>query len=303
MPYIIALIVILFICFLVGLIVAKGIIKPKKRSLLDTSILEENKFPGIMDFYKKAMTKSYFIESKYGYNLQAYYFENKIKTNQFIVMAHGHTYTHHGCLKYARMMLNHGYNVLLYDERFHGNSGGKFTSLGHNEKEDLYTVITDTIERFGDDITIGTYGESMGAATVLLEAKLDSRVKFVISDCGFSDLEALIKELLWKRYHIPTYPFYYFAVLIFNIITKTKMKGISPIRALRDVNVPVMFVHGLDDDFISYKHTQKMYDAYKGDKQIFLAGNGAYHAGSYHMDKENYEKNISEFINKYIHKN
>lgn len=300
MPYIIASLVVIVICFLVGSVVALLIIKPRRRSLLDTSILEENKFPGIMDFYQNELTQKYSIESKYGYKLQAYYFMNKVKTDKFMVMAHGHTYTHHGCLKYARMMLEHGYNVVLYDERYHGASGGKFTSLGHYEKDDLYTVITDTIHRYGKDISIGTYGESMGAATVLLEAEMDSRVKFVISDCGFSDLKVLIKELLWKRYRIPTYPFYYFSILMFNIFTRSKMKGISPIKALNNIHVPIMFAHGLDDDFISYTHSEKMYSTYKGEKQIFLAGNGAYHAGSYHMDQEKYEENISEFLNKYI---
>lgn len=300
MPYIITALVLITICFIVGSIVAKGILKPKRRSLLDTSILEENKFPGIMKFYQKERTDTYIIESKYGYQLQAYYFKNKAETNKFIVMAHGHTYTHHGCLKYARMMMGHGYNVVLYDERFHGNSGGKFTSLGHYEKDDLYTVISDTIDRFGKEIFVGTYGESMGATTVLLEAKMDSRVKFVVSDCAFSDLEALIKELLWKKYHVPTYPFYYFSVIMFNIFSKAKMSGISPIKAIKDINVPIMFAHGIDDDFISYQHTQKLYDAYKGKKILFLANNNAYHAGSYHKDQKNYEKTINEFIEKFV---
>lgn len=300
MPYILTFLGLIFICFLIGAIVAKGILKPKRRSLLDTSILEENKFPGIMKFYQKERTRTYKIESKYGYQLQAYYFKNAVETNKFMVMAHGHTYTHHGCLKYARMMLEHGYNVVLYDERFHGDSGGKFTSLGHYEKDDLYTVISDTINRFGEEIFIGTYGESMGAATVLLEAKMDSRVKFVVSDCAFSDLETLIKQLLWKRYHIPTYPFYFFSVIMFNLLSKTKMKGISPINALNGVIIPIMFVHGIDDDFISYSHTQSLYDTYKGDKVLFLASNNAYHAGSFHKDQKEYEEKVKYFLDEFV---
>ena len=35
------------------------------------------------------------------------------KTNKYIVMSHGHTYTHHGCIKYARMMMQYGYNIFL----------------------------------------------------------------------------------------------------------------------------------------------------------------------------------------------
>ena len=293
-------IAVLFICYIVGLFITLMIIKPKRRSLLDTSILEEEKFPGLMKFYQENLTETYIVKSKYGYNLQAYFFKNKVESNKYMVMAHGHTYTHHGCLKYARMMMAYGYNVVLFDERYHGNSGGRFTSLGYYEKVDLNTVITDTFNRYGDDIFVGTYGESMGAATVLLEAQTDKRINFIIADCGFSDFSILLKELMRTRYKIPLFPFYFFTKLNFRIFTGVSISGISPITAIKSLGIPIMFAHGLADEFISYKHSQRMYDAYTGPKRIFLANNDAYHAGSYHKDQENYEENIREFLNIYV---
>jgi len=300
MPYIITIGVLILIGFIVGVMVVLGVTKPNRRSLEDTAIIEEENYPGLMDYYKKNLTFEYIIQSKYGYNIQAYYLKNQNNSKKYMVMSHGHTYTHHGCLKYARMMMNHGYNVVLYDQRFHGNSGGKFTSLGHYEKDDLYVVITDTILRYGSDISIGTYGESMGATTVLLEAKIDNRVKFVVSDCAFSDFTVLLRQLLWQKFKIPVYPFYWFALIVFRLFASASMRGISPIKDLNTISIPIMFIHGKADDYIPYTHSVKMYESYKGNKSLFLAENNAYHAGSYFADQKNYEKSISEFLDNYV---
>lgn len=297
---IIIILFVLVVCIIGGTSITLGIVKPHRRSLLETSILEEEKYPGIMEFYKNHLTKQYTIQSRYHYELAVYYLENNTKTNKFMVIAHGHTYTHHGCLKYARMMLKKGYNVILYDERYHGNSGGKFTSLGYYEKWDLYDVITDTLNRYGNDITIGTYGESMGAATVLLEGQIDPRIKFIVSDCGYSNFGMLTKEVIRAKFHIPVFPFYYFAVVIIRIFTGIKMKGISPIIDLNTIKVPVMFIHGKDDDYIPYHHTEDMYKKYSGPKELFLAGNHALHADSYRKDTLKYEFKINEFLKKYV---
>ena len=232
--------------------------------------------------------------------MQAYYFENEVKSSKFMVMAHGHTYTHYGCVKYARMMMNHGYNIVLFDERFHGDSGGEFTTLGYLEKDDLYTMISDTFSKYGEDIFVGTYGESMGAATVLLEAVNDKRVKFVVSDCGFADFGLLIRQLSWSRFRMPVYPFHWFVLIVFKLATGFSIRGISPIRDINKINVPIMFVHGKADQYISSKHTVDMYEKYIGDKQLFLADNNAQHAGSYAADQENYESSIKIFLEKYI---
>lgn len=303
MPYygwiIVAVSILIIGCFLIGFVIAFRTVKPKRRSLLETSMLEEEYSNGIMEFYQKNKTKEYRVRSKYGYELQAYFFQNKEVTNKYIVMSHGITYTHHGCLKYARMMLGFGYNVVLYDQPYHGNSEGRLATLGYREKDDLYNVITDTIDRFGNDIVIGTYGESMGAVTVLLEAAIDSRVRFIFSDCGFSNFDVLMTELLKKTYKIPVFPFKWFSNQIFRLFVGVKYSGISPIMALKQIDVPIFFAHGEADDFISYEHTKKMFEQYKGPKKIFIGENESYHAGSYYKDTKNYEKSVKNFIEEY----
>lgn len=292
--------ILLIISIIGGLFVALKVAKPPRRSLLDTSILEEELNPGIMDFYKKSLTREYKIKTKDGLLLQAYFFKNNEETDKYIVMPHGHTYTHHGMLKYAKMMMQYGYNIVLYDQRYHGDSEGKFTSLGYKEKDDLYQVITDTFNKYGSHIYLGTYGESMGSSTVLSEVKFDDRVKFIFSDCGFTELSDLVGEFFKKIKYLPKWPIFYISSLFFRIITGSYYSGISPFKAIKDITIPIFFAHGEADQYINYNHTLKMYEFYKGPKQLFIGKNESFHAGSYCKDKENYEKSVKEFVNKYL---
>ncbi len=297
---IIGILILASILFVIGLIIASSIIRPKRRSLLETSILEEEKFPGIMKFYHEKLEKIYRIDSRYGYRITVYFMRNETPSNKYLIMSHGHTYTHHGCLKYARMMMEYGYNIILYDQRYHGDSGGAFTSLGHYEKYDLYDLVTDTFNRYGNDIELGTYGESMGSSTVLLEAEIDDRIQYVFSDCGFSRLDQLVDQIMSKKHVKCIKPLLCVSKIVFRLLTKIDITRISPIKALHTLQIPIFFAHGSGDDFISSRHTVDMFNSYQGPKHIFIANEEAKHAGSYMMDTKNYEHNIKEFMNENI---
>ncbi|MCK5732081.1 MAG: alpha/beta hydrolase [Tenericutes bacterium] len=301
MPWLISISVfIVLVLFMAGLYIAFRTAKPPRRSLLDTSTLEEEYFNGIMDFYRNSVTSEYIVKTKDGLSLQAYFLKYIVETNKYIVMSHGHTYTHHGCLKYARMMMKYGYNIVMYDHRYHGNSEGNYTSLGFKEKGDLYEVITDTFNKYGSDIYLGTYGESMGSVTVLLEAENDKRVKFIFSDCGFTNLSVLVEEFIKETKYISKWPFMYIGSFFFKLITGSYFNGISPIKALNSINVPIFFAHGKADKYINYQHTIEMHEKYHGPKQLFIGQNEAFHAGSYVTDTANYEAAVEEFVKKYL---
>ncbi|MCK4552043.1 MAG: alpha/beta hydrolase [Tenericutes bacterium] len=301
MPWLIPIsVVIVLVLFVGGLYIAFRTAKPPRRSLLETSVLEEEYLNGIMDFYRDNTTSEYIVKTRDGLSLQAYFLKNNLETNKYIVMSHGHTYTHHGCLKYARMMMKYGYNIVMYDHRYHGNSEGNYTSLGHKEKDDLNEVITDTFNKYGSEIYLGTYGESMGSATVLLEAENDHRVKFVFSDCGFTNLSVLVEEFIKKTKYIPKWPFMYIGSFFFKLIVGSYFNGISPIKALNRITVPVFFAHGEADKYINYHHTIELHENYQGPKQLFIGKNEAFHAGSYVTDTKNYEVSVEKFVKKYL---
>lgn len=298
---IIVVFILLFLILYGGFFVAQSIYNPKRHSLLDTRIRETQRTPDLMEAYDHWEKISYTIETRNGYELKAYYLpiekHNNLDVNRFVIIAHGYTYTHHGGIKYASIMKELGYNVILYDERFHGESGGNNCSLGYYESQDLEDVITDTFVRFGSSLYLGTYGESMGGATVIMEQANDPRLKFVIADSSFSDLTDLVAYLIKRRVHLPKWPILGIANMFFKLATKKYFKDISPIDAIKKATVPVLLLHGSSDEFIPPIHSQKLYEACSSSKQLYISTNPAKHVESFMMNREEYKAIVTQFIN------
>ena len=298
MWYVIIGIFIVLIILFVFLQIAFSIVMPHRKNLIKTKEIEIRKDPSLFEFYDEKMAKTVTIKSRFNYDLTLYYFLQKEKSNKFVVIAHGHTYTHHGSIKYARMMFEEGFNVVIFDQRYHGNSGGNNTTLGYYEKFDLYDIISEVHKEFGNDILLGTYGESMGAATILLEQEIDERVSFCISDCSYSDFKKFLYEKL-SLYHLPKFS-YYFINFFVKIIASFSIDDLTPIKSIENSMIPILFIHGKQDDLINYQHSLDMYETYKGKKQIFIADNNATHAFSYFSDTKDYKANVKYFLKEYV---
>jgi dipeptidyl aminopeptidase/acylaminoacyl peptidase len=295
---IVAVFIILIIMF-AFMQIAFSIVIPSKKSIVKTREIEKEKDSELIAFYDELMAKTTTFKSRYNYDIAMYYFLQKENTKKFVVIAHGHTYTHFGSIKYAKMMFEEGFNVIIYDQRYHGASGGNNTTLGYFEKYDLYDIITEIYNEFGTDIFLGTYGESMGAATILLEQEIDERVKFCISDCGYNDFKKFLFERL-SKYHLPKLSFYFINFFV-KLIAGFSLEDVSPIKAIKESKIPIMFIHGKQDKFIEYHHSVEMYEAYNSSKKLFIADNNATHAYSYFSDKEKYVENVKTFLKEYVY--
>ncbi len=301
---IIALVAAILLVFIVaGFIAAKSLYHPKTFTLAETYAKENERSPGLMDDYDTWEKETYSIKSRFGYSLQIYFVPSQKPSKNFAVIAHGYSYTHHGAVKYAQMMRELGYNIVMFDERFHGLTGGSNCSMGFYEKFDLYDIISDTFTRFDNDIYLGTYGESMGGAAVVLEQALDKRIKFVITDCAFSDLSLLLGHLIKSRTGLPKYPIIWIANLFFKLVTKVSIFQVSPKNALRDASVPMLFMHGAEDGFIPPLHSQILYDACQTGKDIYIGQNHAKHTDASRYNPVKYREVLRHFLDEIVKAN
>ena len=169
------------------------------------------------------------------------------------VFAHGFTYCLLGGIKYASIFHALGFDCVLYDHRNHGRSGKAPTTMGYFESYDLTLVIAWARERFGKDALIGTHGESMGAATVMLHAGQEGGLAFAVEDCGFSDFVSELRFVLRHRFHIPAYPVLPIASLFSRLRGGVFFGSVSPKDALKKADgVPMLFIHGDADELVPY---------------------------------------------------
>lgn len=274
-----------------SLYLAHQIAKPKGKTLAQERDWEiENGLWGDFDTVERS---TYTIEGMDGYLLHCELIEADPDSRKYVILTHGYTSNRYGTVKYIPTFRKLGYNCVIYDCRDHGENRETACSIGNFEAQDLEKVIADTYERYGDDIELGLHGESMGSATSLGVLKYRPKVRFVVADCGFTNLYELIRkgykdmnigfmvdpvnQTLRRRYHFD-------------------LKDTSPRDALKGNTVPLCLIHGKEDKFIPCSHSEELAKATSGYCELHLI-DGATHAKSRKvLGEEAYTKIVREFL-------
>ena len=235
------------------------------------------------------------IASPFGYRLSATYFP-LAGAERTAVLVHGITYTRLGCIKYLPIFRRLGFNVLIYDQRYHGLSGGPNCTFGFYERYDLRAVLDWALAQLPAGGWAGTMGESLGAAVCLQHAALDPRPAFVIADCAYADLNDLLRLRLRRDAGLPAFPFLPLASLIARLQAGFWFGQVSPLREMPRLSMPVLLIHGQQDDYVPPQHSRRLYEAKRhGLRRLYLAPNAG-HAESYASDPAAYERVIGEFL-------
>ena len=256
-------------------------------------------------FDESVHLEEFMLRSDFGYDLHCALWPRE-ETASFpdgrrrvAVLAHGFSYCLLGQLKYASLFHELGFDCVLYDHRNHGKSGKAPTTMGFLEAKDLATVCAWARGRFGEDALLGTLGESMGAATVMLHAKEDRRLAFVVEDCGFSSLSKLLYYMVPSRFHIPAFPILPVASLFFRLRAGMFFSAIRPVEALKScAHVPMLFIHGDADELIPASMMQECFAVKAGEKEQWLVA-GARHADCFRADTQGYRERLTAFLSKY----
>ena len=246
-------------------------------------------------FYDELEKSDYEVAGYEGYTLHVELLKNPKATDRYVIISHGYTDNRMGALKYVPMYLDLGFNCIIYDLRGHGENERTFTTYGILESEDLLCIVKDTRERYPQLTELGLHGESLGAATTITALKGKPDVDFVVADCGFSDIENVLKEG-YRNAGVPT-----FLVDVASIGARIRygysIKSMRPIDSLDSNQIPVLFIHGEADDLILPQNSIDMYERTAGMKELQLIPKAG-HAESILVDPVSYHKYVREFIEK-----
>ncbi len=193
-----------------------------------------------------------------------------------------------------------GRSVLLVDQRTSQGSEGHVISFGINESKDALEWISFIINHYGKDSKIILTGISMGAATVMITAgkKLPDNVIGVLADCGYSTAEAIIK-LAIRQMNLPPTLMYPFVKLGAKLFGHFDLEETSPLEAMKNCKLPIIFIHGEADDFVPCDMSCQLYDTCNSPK-VLLTVPDAGHGLGYIKDLDGYLDTVVDFSNKYI---
>ncbi len=285
-----------FIAALSSIFFAAQVIWPRRRSLADSWRTEVEKGLIPEDKYLAWGQRRVIVPSPKGYSMVGLWFP-LADSRKTVIIVHGVTYTRWGSIKYLPAFRDRGFNVLAIDQRHHGESGGRNSTFGWYERDDMKAWMDWAIAETGSGAIVGTHGESMGAAVVLQHAAIDPRVAFVVADCPFSDLRRLLACRLKADFHLPAFPLLDMAGLAAFVLTGgMRFKRIRPIDCATAIAAPVMFAHGADDDYIPPQMSQEMFDVREGKPRRLYIAPGAKHAEALFIDPVEYDRQIGAFL-------
>lgn len=191
-----------------------------------------------------------------------------------------------------------GMNILVPDQRAHGESQGRLITFGVKESRDMQSWIDYHNEKFGA-FPMVLSGLSMGASTMLYLADKDlpANVRGIIADCGFTSPREILKSVYRNMIHLPAEPTLLAAELFARLFGGFGLSQEDTRKSLKNSKLPVLMVHGAADDFVPCEMSKQGYEACTGPKELLLV-EGAGHGVSFLADRARYTEMVNQFLDK-----
>ncbi len=208
------------------------------------------------------------VDLDVGIHLAGWLFRTERPRRGLLVYLHGLGDNRSSGISIAQHFNALGFDVLAYDSRAHGESGGDACTYGFYEKTDLSRAI----DKLGGG-PIVAFGVSLGAGVALQAAAIDPRIAVVVAVAPISDLRTAATE------HAPFFASRANIDQAFRLAEKQgafRADEVNPAAAATRIHAPVLLIHGAEDDQTPPAHSQRVYAALAGPKKLLLVP-GAHH--------------------------
>ena len=218
---------------------------------------------------------------------------------QTVIVSGGHKGQRTGSLGISAALWRKGFNVILYSYRGMPGSDRAPITFGIKEVLELQAVIAFARKRI-PHARIGLLGYSMGAVVSLLGAAGEPGVEALVLDRPFSDLRTLLAENVWHVTRLPGAPVAWLAGVMLRMRSGCRLSDCSPEAVLSSLEPrPLFFIHGGADDITSVNHSRRLYDSYRGPREIWIV-QGAPHTGAYFADRPLYVERVAGFFARHL---
>jgi len=225
------------------------------------------------------------LSTEDGIDLAAWYTPSQ--NGAVILVAHG--FAGRRSARMHALFAKHGYGVISWDARAHGESGGDLSTWGYYERRDVaaaldYALNVASVEK------VGAFGESMGAATILLAAAEQPQIQAVVADSAFAAIGDLI-------HIVSPYPIFVPFIQFFaEWETGLTVDDLRPVDAIGTISPrPVFLIQGEADETVPPESALMLYDVAGEPRQLWVAP-GVSHVGMSAAYPEEYETRVIGFF-------
>lgn len=184
----------------------------------------------------------------------------------YAICCHGYTGEPAEMAKWAHRFAKLGFTVLVPAQRAHELSEGRYVGMGWLERNDLLAWIHLIVES-DPDARILLHGNSMGATTVMMAAgdpRLPRNVVSAIEDSGYASVRMQFIDSARSMFHLPKL-LAAMCVDAAGLVCKYRagfdFSDASCVEQLKHTTIPMLFIHGAADTFVSPRFLDMNYGA------------------------------------------
>ncbi len=230
--------------------------------LYHSKLFKSNGVRGSMQLvrdFNEVETSAIEFRAKDGTPLRGWFYKHPTSKKVFIYNQ-GRSSDLGKALNYAKVMLAAGASVFSYEYRGFGDTPGNPSVIGICEDGlAAYDYVAGSLGYQADDIVI--YGESLGAGVAAYVAERRKAAGLILQS-GFASLERIGKDMVAA---LKLYPSWLFP-----------RPRLDNAAAVKRNHLPLLVIHGVNDEVIPVHHSRLIYDSARGSKQLVQLPNSGH---------------------------
>jgi len=330
----IALILLLFPPFLAALagwLVGPAYLHPIRRELTRDLIREADASFAVSGGHRE----DFDVRAPDGVMLRGWKVSAPQPNGSWVLLFHGVADNRVGVVGQSEFLLGAGYGVVMMDARAHGSSEGPVGTYGWLERNDTRAIIDELVRsevgRYageqvrsgrrrlepaedshlqkpirpriplpGASLHIFALGESMGAGIALQSAAADLRIEGVVAEASFANLREASYDYAGLRWS-PLLGKTLFAPFSWTLLYRGESLAgfhaaeVSPEKSVALRAFPVLLICDEKDVALPCRHTQSIYAAARGPKQLWVVP-GAFHTAALGFQPVEFRRRVLAFF-------
>jgi len=323
----IALILLLFPPFLAGMagwLVGPAYLHPIRRELTPDLIREADASFAVSGGHREDFN----VRVSDGVMLRGWKVSAPRPNGSWVLLFHGVADNRVGVIGQSEFLLRAGYGVVMMDARAHGSSEGPVATYGWLERNDTRAIIdalfSDPSVYRAKPVTLApsssvnsstsftsstsstsafhlfALGESMGAGIALQSAAADPRIEAVVAEASFASLREASYDYAGLRWS-PLLGKTFFAPFSWTLLYRGESLAgfhaaeVSPENSVAARVFPVLLICDEKDVALPCRHTQSIYAAARGPKQLWVVP-GAFHTAALGFQPAEFRRRVLAFF-------
>ena len=210
-----------------------------------------------------------------------------------VIVCHGVGANHSDIEVIHQVLYDAGFQVFTFDFRGHGLSDGHTITYGLNERMDVLGAYEACLAR--NDVSphrLFALGVSMGGASLTLALPDMPKVKAAVLDSAFADLTSMVEY----QFRFLPKPLQKVVTRVARVIswieTGADIDELDPAKAISQINIPILIIHGDADRIVPVEHASQLHAA-AFNATIHIEPDSP-HIGTVMLNSTKYERLVSQ---------